>query len=183
MFSVPPATTTRRRRRGDARPARRRTRRRVASRSSMSTRSTFAFGRSSRCPPRELRGCRCSASTCRRSSGSPAGTSRSACSSRPCTSAPARAPCRARGSRARPCRRSSASPCARARRAAPRPGRSTGREVRLGERRTSLVRQAARRVPLLEIAGVRAQRDLRVDGRAAADAPAGDQRDDSPRRR
>ena len=36
-------------------------------------------------------------------------------------------------------------------------------------------------MPLLEIAGVRAERDLRVDGRAAADAPAGDQADDSAR--
>ena len=67
------------------------------------------------------------ASTCRRSSGSPGGTSRSACSWRRCTTGRARARRRARGSPPRPYGRSCASRSARARRAPARPGRSTGR--------------------------------------------------------
>ena len=80
--------------------------------------------------------------------------------------------------RARRCGRSSASRSARARRAPARPGRSTGR----GRRRangspSSFVRPVAG-VPLRDVALVRAQRDLRVDRRRAADAAAGEERDD-----
>ena len=95
-------------------------------------------------PAPARRGCTCSSSTCRHSWRSPGGTSRSSCSSRPCTREQARARGRAHGSRARPCARSSASRPARARRARPRPGRSTagGRPPRTA-RRSSFVNPLA----------------------------------------
>ena len=51
-------------------------------------------------------------------------------------------------------------------------------EVGGGERRAVLFRQPGRRLPLGDVPVVRAQRDLRVDRRRAADAAAGEERDE-----
>ena len=144
-------------------------------------RSRRPAARGSRAPAR--RRCTCSSSTCRRSSGSPGCTSRSSCSSRRCTSGPARARRRAHGSPARPCGRSS-------------PSRSRSRtpstlldavvvrlEVRDRERLARRRSSARRRMPLGDVALVRAERDLRVDRRRAADAAAGEEGDELAVRR
>ena len=130
--------------------------------------------RSSSCPPARPGGCRCSASTCRSSWGSPAGTSRTACSSRRCRTRRARAVRRPPRSPRWAVWTQPASPvgCARARPGSARPGRS---RVEVAAPRWLAARPTGG-VPLVELALGRAQRHLGVDRGAAADAAPADQR-------
>ena len=87
MFSAPAATTTAPARTVWRSPRRRRTRRRSPRPPSISDALDGRVRAQLEQPARPARRrCTCSSSTCRRSSGSPGGTSRSACSSRRCTS-------------------------------------------------------------------------------------------------